>query len=187
MNNYFTIKNFLSTEETKKLLNFSKKNFDLKPGTIDNNELNEKRRKSSITFINYDNIYPFLKERLIVQISEKIKLKGYEINFENQPFQFTQYKKGEHYNWHTDSDLGINSKRYCSIVIQLNDKYTGGDLEMSLEDSDEIIKFENGIGNLFVFLSSILHRVTPITTGTRYSLVSWFSVKPIENYKKTLI
>lgn len=32
MNNYFTIKNFLSTEETKKLLNFSKKNFDLKPG-----------------------------------------------------------------------------------------------------------------------------------------------------------
>lgn len=186
MNNYFTIKNFLSTEETKKLLNFSKKNLLLKPGKVGNNELNEKRRKSSIAFINYDNIYPFFKERLIVQISEKIKLKGYEINFENEPFQFTEYKKGEYYDWHTDSD-SLNSIRYCSIVIQLNDKYTGGDLEMSLKDSDEIIKFENGIGNLFVFLSSIWHRVTPVTTGTRYSLVNWFSIKPIENYKKTLI
>jgi hypothetical protein len=32
-----------------------------------------------------------------------------------------------------------------------------------------------------------LHRVAPVETGVRYSLVSWFKLKPVENYKKTLI
>ena len=44
-----------------------------------------------------------------------------------------------------------------------------------------------GIGNLFVFLSSTTHRVAPIIDGNRYSLVGWFKLRPIENFKKTLL
>jgi len=188
MINYFTIKEFLSIDECDKILNFSLKNLDLKPGKIMNNMLNEKTRKSSISFVNYDNIFPFLKARLVEKISEKIKLKGYEINFDGSPFQFTEYKVGEYYNWHTDSSPdGEYAKRYCSVVIQLNSDYIGGDLQMKIDAAEDIITFENGIGNLFVFLSEIYHRVTPVESDIRYSLVSWFSLKPINNYKKTLI
>jgi hypothetical protein len=49
------------------------------------------------------------------------------------------------------------------------------------------IQFEKGTGNLFVFLSSITHRVNEIVGGTRYSLVSWFTLKPTKDFKKTLI
>jgi PKHD-type hydroxylase len=188
MINYFTIKEFLSMDECNKILNFSLKNLDLKPGKVMNNMINEKYRKSSISFANYDTIFPFLKIRLVEKISEKIKLKGYDINFDNAPFQFTEYKVGEYYNWHTDSSAdGEYAKRYCSVVIQLNNDYTGGDLQMKIDEKEDNITFENGIGNLFVFLSEINHRVTPVDSGIRYSLVSWFSLKPINNYKKTLI
>ncbi len=188
MINYFTIKEFLSIDECNKILNFSLKNLDLKPGKIMNDVIDENYRKSSISFANYDNIFPFLKSRLVEKISEKIKLKGYEINFDGAPFQFTEYKVGEYYNWHTDSSPeGEYAKRYCSIVIQLNTDYTGGDLQMKIDEIEGITTFENGIGNLFVFLSDINHRVSPVESGIRYSLVSWFNLKPINNYKKTLI
>jgi len=68
---------------------------------------------------------------------------SYEINFENQPFQFTTYEKGEYYNWHQDAlNRGAGSDRYCSVVIQLNDEYVGGNLEMKkLDDENTIIQF----------------------------------------------
>ena len=58
---------------------------------------------------------------------------------------------------------------------------------MKIDEIEGITTFENGIGNLFVFLSDINHRVSPVESGIRYSLVSWFNLKPINNYKKTLI
>lgn len=184
---YFTIKNFLTEEETNTILKFSIENLQLKPGRVRDYQIDETARKSSVSFVNYDTIFPFLKNKLKNRICEIIKLKGYEINFQ-EPFQFTEYKIGEHYVWHTDaSNEGENANRYCSIVIQLNNEYTGGELEMQLSNSEEIIKFEKGNGNLFVFLSNIKHRVTKVESGVRYSLVSWFSLKPINDYKKTII
>ena len=47
--------------------------------------------------------------------------------------------------------------------------------------------FKKGVGNLFIFNLSTLHKVNPIIRGERYSLVSWISLKEISNFKKTLI
>ena len=187
---YFTIENFLTNIECDDVSNYCIKNLKLTQAKIGGDTLDEKSRKSKIAFTNFKGEFSFLKKRLNEEISKVMKLKGYEIEFEKEPFQFTTYETGEFYNWHTDSgDNGTFAKRYCSIVIQLNDEYYGGDLEIVIPDSDskEILKFEKGKGNLFVFLSSITHRVTEITDGRRYSLVSWFSIKPINNFKKTLI
>ncbi len=46
---------------------------------------------------------------------------------------------------------------------------------------------EFGAGNLYIFPSNVFHRVMPIESGTRYSLVSWLKLKKIEDHKKTLI
>jgi len=186
---YFTKKNFLSEEEANKILKFSIQNLILHPAKVRDAKIDISSRKSSIGWINYDNIFPFLKRKLLEEISEKIKLKGYQINFDNSTFQFTEYKEGEYYNWHTDSSPDFNTERYCSVVIQLNDEYIGGGLELIIPDSKpvEIFQFENGVGNLFVFLSSIQHRVMPVESGVRYSLVNWFKLKPTDDYKKTII
>jgi predicted 2-oxoglutarate/Fe(II)-dependent dioxygenase YbiX len=185
---YFTIQKFLTEEQCNEIVNYSLQNLKFRNGLVGANEYNEKSRKSSISFTNYDDVFPYIKEKLLKEISKEIKIKGYKINFDNQLYQFTKYDVGEFYNWHTDSStVGFASERYCSIVIQLNDEYKGGDLELIKDENGEIFKFENGKGNLFVFLSNMTHRVTEVTENTRYSLVNWFRLLPDTNYKKTLI
>ena len=115
-----------------------------------------------------------------------IKIKGFELDkIEN--FQFTKYELNGHYEWHTDSmNFDYYAKRFCSVVIQLNNEYDGGEL-LYKDHNDDIVEFKKGVGNLFIFNSSTLHKVNPIIRGERYSLVSWISLKEISNFKKTLI
>ena len=113
-------------------------------------------------------------------------MKGYELDFENQQIQFTEYQKDGHYTWHEDGAPNAFSERYCSLVIQLNDEYNGGELLYKLDDGIEL-QFEKGLGNLYIFTSSILHCVKPITNGERYSIVNWFGLDEIKNLKKTLL
>ena len=76
--------------------------------------------------------------------------------------------------------------RYCSLVIQLNDEYDGGDLQIK-DNENKTLAIEKGIGNLILFLSNIEHRVVPIKSGIRYTLVNWVKLKENKDYKKTLL
>jgi PKHD-type hydroxylase len=183
MNGFTTIKEFLTKEECDLLLQFSltKK---LSDATVVNGDLDI--RKSNIFFHDYSLDFPNLNEKLIKIFKEEVKVKGYEIDFTDNEFQFTQYTKDGYYNWHTDSDSGLTKERYCSMVIQLNEEYTGGELQIKDVDDNEIT-LEKGLGNLFIFYSYLTHRVKPIISGTRYSLVNWFKITQLENFKKTLI
>jgi len=94
--------------------------------------------------------------------------------------QFTQYNAADEgfYDWHNDvmwesPDCG---HRKLSMVIQLSDpsEYEGGDLEIQplhREPPDPTVLRKQG--NVIVFPSFLMHRVTPVTKGTRYSLVAW--------------
>lgn len=185
MINHTTISNFLSKKECEDLLQFSLTK-ELKPGLVGGSELDSAYfRKSNVFFYDYTLDFPNLNQKLIEIFKKEVNIKGYDIDFTNNSFQFTEYKTDGYYNWHTDSDT-IITDRYCSMVIQLNEEYTGGELQIKDKDDKEIT-LEKGLGNLFIFYSHLTHRVKPITTGTRYSLVNWFKLTPIENFKKTLI
>ena len=181
-NKHVMIKEFLSKDECDLILNKYLKELDLKPAKVMNDIIDTNVRKSSIAFI--DNI-DIIDERLKTVLKENIHIKGFDVTGIG-PYQFTKYEVGEHYNWHTDSDNGEYKDRYCSIVIQLNDEYEGGYLQLK-DNNGNTYAFERGVGNLYVFFSNILHRVIPVKTGVRYSLVNWVSLEKIEGYKKTLL
>lgn len=182
---YTTLESFFTSNECEIILNYSLKNTELKKATVNSDaSIIENIRKSSVAFLPYKIIFPNIIEKLEKELIKQVKIKGYELSFENPMYQFTEYKTGEFYDWHTD--VGDKKKnRYCSVVIQLTDEYTGGELE--LIDDNEIIKFKKGKGNLFIFLSNLNHRVTEIKSGCRYSIVTWFTIIPIPNYSKSLI
>jgi len=115
MDRLHTIKNFLSIDESNELLLKFKSELELKPGKVASN-LTDKR-KSSVAFIpSIDTVDDKLKEIL----KSLIQIKGYEV-IGLGPYQFTEYKTGEFYDWHTDSSKdGEYKDRFCSIVIQLN-------------------------------------------------------------------
>ena len=62
------------------------------------------------------------------------------------------------------------------MTIVLNDNYEGGEFEFFLET--HLIKEKTG--TVIVFPSYMVHRVNPITKGTRYSLVAWFVGEPFQ-------
>ncbi len=177
-----TVKHFLTNEECDSIVKeFSKSN--LETAGIGANFIGEELkqiRDSQIILANID----WVKDRLKIVLNKEIQLKGYELD-NIEKFQFTKYDTDGHYDWHTD--VGLNFEyRFCSIVIQLNDEYEGGELLYKDFNNNEI-EFGKGVGNLFIFKSTIEHKVSPITEGVRYSLVSWIKLKEIEGYKKTLL
>lgn len=192
---YKILSDFLTKEECNLLLDFSLKNLELSEAKIvsTNNESDKtygnKQRKSNVGWHQYYKTFPFLYKKLTEILIDEINVKGYDLDYEASPFQFTEYKIGDYFHWHTDT-LGkdvTQEERYCSMVIQLNDEYSGGDLELKLLDNSIPMVFEKGVGNLIIFLSNIEHRVTKITSGNRYTLVNWVGLKQTHNFKKTLL
>lgn len=105
---------------------------------------------------------------------------GFDLSYYND-VQFTEYDSAYegHYSWHQDTEWANYTfhQRKLSLVIQLSNEndYTGGDLEFLKEDCLELPKYEDirKQGTIILFPSFLKHRVTPVTSGVRYSLVTW--------------
>ena len=96
-----------------------------------------------------------------------------------EDMQFTVYN-GEtngHYTWHVDAGAKDSSMppRKFSLVLQLSDPtdYEGGDLQVFTSAEPTSITKKRGL--IAAFPSYTLHRVTPITSGIRKTLVVWAS------------
>lgn len=183
MDRLHIIEGFLSKEECSLLLEKYKSELELRPASVAGMEITDKR-KSSVAFIDKIEV---IDTRLKNVLKDLIRIKGYEVTGLG-PYQFTEYKIGEYYDWHTDSSNAEGYKdRYCSIVIQINGGYEGGYLQIKEDGGENSIQIDHGIGNLIIFYSNLRHRVMPVTSGVRYSLVNWISLKEVEGFKKTLM
>jgi PKHD-type hydroxylase len=108
----------------------------------------------------------------------------YDYNLEGiETLQFSEYPAGAgyykpHMDWGAGTIFGRNDIcRKLSFTIQLSkaDSYEGGDLVLHSGHniSDEQRQQMREFGCLTVFPSWLLHEVTPVTYGTRRSLVGW--------------
>ena len=190
MNFVKTIKSFLSVEDCKTIV----EKFDVEEELVDSlvynpiegNNLNKKSRDSRQNFVDI----PELKDKINELIKTEIKIKGFDIEQIEENFQFTKYNVNSHFDWHNDSSS--HGYRFCTIVVQLNDDYEGGELLYKKNNNnfkyehENIVEFERGLGNLYIFNSSLQHKVNPVIKGVRYSLVNWLNLKP-KNNNKTLL
>lgn len=112
-------------------------------------------------------------EEMVLQINAQFY--RYDLYGLNEPFQYTVYEgaQGGYYGWHVDMGEKNYEPRKISLSLQLSEPcdYQGGDLE--LEVGDGPYKAEKARGTLIAFPSYVLHRVTPVTSGIRKSLVIW--------------
>lgn len=172
------IYDFLSKEECNLILNKCKEETHMSNAISVGGNIND--RKSSVGWIT--NLGD-LNQRLKNVLKDSFNISGMDVTGLGS-FQFTEYKVGEYFNWHIDSNSTIYKDRFASIVIQLNDTYTDGILEIKNVDG-ETMPIENKIGTLYIFNSNLLHRVTPIESEIRYSLVNWVSL--VKKEKQSLI
>ena len=184
VDNIHTFENFLTAEECDYILTKYKNELELSPAQTTNGYTHSysKGRKSSIGWINEINN---INERLTNLLKITYDIYGIEVT-KLGPFQFTEYKVGEYFNWHFDRDSELYIDRFVSTVILLNDNYNGGVLEMQ-DMNGETLSTNKKMGNLYIFDSGLMHRVTPVEDGIRYSLVNWVSVVKTNKNKKSII
>ena len=145
------------------------------------NQLDLKTRNSEIAFLYpaHDIDWAFKKMTDIVsQLNERYF--GFDLFGALEGFQFTKYEAPSgKYGKHVDC-LFNKPVRKISFTLQLSDPkdYEGGDLCLHLKSKPEKMKKERG--DVVIFPSYVLHEVTPVTKGTRYSLVSWITGKPFK-------
>lgn len=186
VDNIDIFENFLSREECDFILNKCKEELTLSDAGVYRGASNfipaKKTRKSSVGWITD---LGFLNKRLTTKLRETFNINGMEVTGLGD-YQFTEYKTGDYFDWHKDSTDTIYRDRFASIVIQLNDIYEGGVLEIK-NVKDELVPIENKIGTLYIFNSRLYHRVTTVDTGIRYSLVNWISLVETDSNKRNLI
>lgn len=152
-------------------------------------------RQCDLKFVGYDRENKPVAKMFhrLFEMTEKINntFFGFDLYGFNQ-VQYTLYnKKGSHYEWHKDQlqhfdniMSAIPRKLSFSLVLSDKKEFNGSDFVFKGSSSSYDVKGDSFIpnsdavvtqdkGTLLVFPSYILHKVTPLKSGVRKSLVWW--------------
>jgi len=139
------------------------------------NNADTRIRSSDVAWLTGNNVVQDIIWKYVKAANDNV----FSFNIENLAhIQYTEYhaEKGGHYSWHHDINWDNSEAwdRKLSVTVQLSDpsEYEGGQFEFSeCETPDASSRLK---GTVLVFPSYLQHRVLPITSGTRKSLVAWF-------------
>lgn len=143
-----------------------------KAGGLVEDDHRERYRVSQVAWIAQQADTHWLYHKLALLFDEINAQFNFELLGLIDPPQYTVYGAGQHFDWHIDVGTGAASLRKLSLTVQLSDgaEYEGGDLEFV---GTHIQGAQRGIGTATVFPSFLGHRVTPVRSGIRRSLVAW--------------
>jgi PKHD-type hydroxylase len=138
-----------------------------------------KLRESKLHWIHTDNWISALMAQLIVEANREFF--RYDITKWTDQIQYTVYEgRGSKYGWHYDptDDPSQQITRKLSISLILSDpsEYEGGEFQMHA--LDKLVTLKPPAGTAIIFPSLTPHRVRPLKSGIRKSLVGWMGGPP---------
>ena len=107
----------------------------------------------------------------------------YDLNHFDSKIQVTKYETNQEYKWHVDQHVNLddnNMSRKLSMTLLLNDNFSGGEFQIYDPLGQKEITIEMDAGKVCIFPSWVVHRVKPVKSGTRYSLVAWMNGQPFK-------
>lgn len=172
--NYYWFEHGFTSDEVDKIVKDAKK-YSFQKAQIVGEDPNNNIRKSNIKWLPYEQQWTWVYDRLMDYINEANNaLWGFNLHTVLDHIQYTEYEgNGGHYDWHLDIGPNSINHRKVSAVIQLSEPndYVGGDLELHPGNGSFAVPRRKGA--VVLFPSFMLHRVTPLTSGLRRSLVLW--------------
>ncbi len=163
----------ISNEQISKIIKISNKKSMLDASIYSTYKPMQKIRNSKICWISDQ----WIKDLLWKYVKNANEM-NFQVNVNNiSEIQFTEYRSEEngHYDWHHDVNWSSENDfdRKLSVTVQLSDEkeYEGGNFEF-----DEIktnVNFKSR-GTILIFPSYLRHKVNPVKSGIRRSLVAWF-------------
>jgi len=180
---YIVWDDFLTSEEISAITNYCD-SAGVAPATVFDNDTNsvaDSIRKSDAMLHSPTNANIWIFEKL-KSIAEFINddffrydLTGFEF------FQYAVYDgAGSNYNFHMDMAMGENIPEHLyqarklsfSLILSDTTEYTGGEFEIKMSEQSTIT-VEQRLGRIIAFPSFMLHRVAPLVSGKRKSIVFW--------------
>ena len=156
-------------EELQQIIDYGDA-LSLSDGKVKDDKIDYNIRNSRIAWIHPNTETHWLFSRAILIFKNSMPFNAL------QSMQFTVYdSKGSHYDWHRDIGSGDNiaKARINVAVLQLSSpsEYKGGVLQIKHEDT--IIDVMKTKGMVTTFPIQLEHRVTPVTSGVRKTLIMW--------------
>tara|TARA_B100000927_G_scaffold290637_1_gene290043 strand:+ start:1144 stop:1743 length:600 start_codon:yes stop_codon:yes gene_type:complete len=152
-------------------------------GDPEHQDTNTEIRKSLNSWIGLNNDSEWIYQRLsnISRCLNGLHWR-FDISCFSEDLQYTRYNSdGCFYGWHIDNGVkgSEHPQRKLSITLQLSDgdEYEGGDFQIH---SSKLSTLPKKKGLIVAFPSYSLHQVTPVTSGSRKSLVVWLCGKPFQ-------
>lgn len=170
--NFVFVNGVFTKQECEKIIDYGT-SLPALTATVDNEALIDNNiRKNKVSWITPDKDNNWLYQRLDEAI-HFLNNKYFKFDISSiENLQFTIYtEKDDFYDWHIDKTLqGVVRK--LSLVIQLSDPKDYEGSELLIHCGQEIVG-QKEQGTLMMFPSYTLHKVTPLLSGKRYSLVVW--------------
>lgn len=138
--------------------------------------IDARTRDTDITWLEQNDANAWIYQKM-AEAAARVNYDKFQFDLSHfQQLQYGKYKPGGHYKWHYDCGPNLNEHRKLSFVLGLSDpnSYEGGELQINANgDANEPHSLKIKRGDLVVFPSYISHRVTPVTSGERMTLVGW--------------
>ena len=154
---------------------------------IADDEHHDEIRRSRVAWLPPEDPFTWVYDKLATVVRRANRHYDFDLIGFTEDLQFTEYEgAGAFYTWHQDGLDGELATRKLSMVVQLSDpdEYEGGALEFFGLDGDETnaaadrrTKMRQR-GTVVTFPAFEYHRITPLTAGTRRSLVCWVGGPP---------
>lgn len=173
--------NAFSSSELDWLQDKAKKANDAAEVGVAGGMLNHNVRRSKISWLHNQPDTEWVFNRLANIVSSvNADYFNYDLTGFGEPLQLSNYDQSDSgtYRWHRD--FGGRISRKLSLAMQLSDasEYEGGNLEIMTTGVPEVLSKQRGI--IAIFPTYTLHQVTPVTQGSRQSLVTWISGPPFK-------
>lgn len=108
------------------------------------------------------------------------------------PPLFNRYGGGQQFGTHVDGSIRqlpngarIRTDLSCTLFLSEPDEYDGGELQ--IEDVFGARSVKLPAGHMILYPSTSLHRVTPVTRGTRVSSFFWLQSLIRDNHHRSLL
>jgi len=148
---------------------------DAKDGGLVAGRFDQKVRQSALVWLPEADGFEWVSRRMTRLAADanrdvfRYALDGFE-----EQLQLASYGPGHYYDWHIDRGRGaVAGRRKLTMSVQLTDPedYVGGEFELNADGRPFKVPADRGAA--VVFPAHTLHRVAPVVSGNRLSLVAW--------------
>tara|TARA_Y100001970_G_scaffold141939_1_gene174639 strand:- start:899 stop:1510 length:612 start_codon:yes stop_codon:yes gene_type:complete len=175
-------------EGAMKMIDKSLTSKELEPATaslVQGSQYQEDVRKSTNTWVQDTDVIKMFGD-IVLEVNRAAR---WNLNIVGcEAIQYATYTEGDYFKWHVDQfpevENNVTRKISMSLFLSNPDEYEGGELDLEVYGPDAYPErhktFRCLRGEALFFLSDYWHRVRPVKSGVRKSLVAWFFGPPFD-------